>query len=435
VTLRRLFYAYLLLLHVALGVLAWRVARQSVWGIAAIEAGFVVSGLIGAWLVDRLLRAHALVRESAQLLEESDYTTRFRPTGQAEIDRLIEIYNRMADALRAERVRVREQHHFLQSLLDVSPSGAVILDHDGNVDFLNPAAARLLGPEVRPGLPATRAGTSLSDVMAALDHTPSAVVTLTGGRRAKASHGTFMDRGFSRTFLLIEELTEELRQAEKAAYEKLIRMLSHEVNNSVAASNSLLSSCLVLAEQLPGESRSDLEGALNVVMNRTTQLGAFMKAFADVVRLPEPRLAPCDLRDLLEHLRRLMAAEADRRRIRIVMELAHVPAVQLDRTLMEQALVNVIKNAIEAVGADGQVVLRTGMSGGQVFLQVEDSGPGLAPEVRAHLFTPFFSTKESGQGIGLTLVQEILTRHGFAFTLDGPAGGPTQFTIWMSTGS
>jgi signal transduction histidine kinase len=199
----------------------------------------------------------------------------------------------------------------------------------------------------------------------------------------------------------------------------------------VAASNSLLGSCLVLAEQLPGEARTDLEGALHVVMNRTSQLGAFMKAFADVVRLPEPRLAPCDLHDLLTHLRRLMAAEADRRRIAIVMELAPVPSVDLDRTLMEQALVNILKNAIEAVDHDGKVVIRTGVSGAQPFLQVEDTGPGLAPEVRAHLFTPFFSTKESGQGIGLTLVQEILTRHGLAFTLDGPDGGPTRFTIWF----
>jgi two-component system, NtrC family, nitrogen regulation sensor histidine kinase NtrY len=240
-----------------------------------------------------------------------------------------------------------------------------------------------------------------------------------------------MDRGFSRTFVLLEELTEELRHAEKAAYEKLIRMLSHEVNNSVAASNSLLTSCLVYAEQLPGESRTDLEGALQVVMNRTAQLGAFMKAFADVVRLPEPRLAPCDLHDLLSHLSRLMAAEAERRRIRVVTEFGPVPPVQIDRTLMEQALVNVIKNAIEAVDHDGTVTLRTGVTADRPWLQVEDSGHGLDPEVRAHLFTPFFSTKESGQGIGLTLVQEILTRHGFAFTLDGPTGGPTQFTIWF----
>ncbi len=431
-TLRRLFYAYLLALHAVMAWLAWHLARQSPVALVALEAGLALSALAGAWLVDRLLRAHALVQESAQLLEESDYTTRFRPTGQAEIDRLIEIYNRMADALRAERVRVREQHHFLQSLLDVSPSGAVILDHDRRVDFLNPAAARLLGPEVKPGLPADAGGSSLHDVIAALEHAPSAVVTLPGGRRAKASRGAFMDRGFSRTFVVIEELTEELRQAEKAAYEKLIRMLSHEVNNSVAASNSLLTSCLAFAEQLPGESRTDFEGALHVVMNRTAQLGAFMKAFADVVRLPEPQVAPCDLRDLLTHMRRLMAAEAERRRIALSLDLEPVPSVSMDRTLMEQALVNIVKNAIEAAGPDGRVVLRTGMTGGQPFVQVEDSGPGLAAEVRAHLFTPFYSTKESGQGIGLTLVQEILTRHGFPFTLDGPEGGPTRFTIWFS---
>ncbi len=430
-TLRRLFYAYLLLLHAIAAWLAWRLARQSAWGLLAIEAGLVLSAIAGAWLVGRLLRAHALVRESAQLLQENDYTTRFRSTGQAEIDRLIEIYNRMADALRAERVRVREQHHFLHSLLEVSPSGVVILDHDGRVDFLNPAAARLLGPEARPGVPSTAHGTPLSEVIATLAGTPSGVVTLPGGRRAKASRGSFMDRGFSRTFLLVEELTEELRHAEKAAYEKLIRMLSHEVNNSVAASNSLLSSCLVVAEQLPGESRSDLEGALQVVMNRTTQLGAFMKAFADVVRLPEPRVALADLHELLDHLRRLMKAEADRRGIIIDVDLTPVPAVLLDRTLMEQALVNIVKNAIEAADRGGHVVLRTGVAERRAYLQVEDSGAGLAPEVRAHLFTPFFSTKESGQGIGLTLVQEILARHGFPFTLDGPAGGPTRFTIWF----
>ena len=430
-TLRRLFYLYLVVLHVVASVLAWHVAGGVPWKLLAIEAGLVVSALAGAWLVDRLLRAHALVQESAQLLEESDYTTRFRPTGQAEIDRLIAIYNRMADALRAERIRVREQHHFLQSLLEVSPSGAVILDHDGRVDFLNPAARRLLGPDVAPGVAASSTGTLLGTVMDALQGAPSAIVTLGGGRRAKASRGTFMDRGFSRTFLLVEELTEELRQAERAAYEKLIRMLSHEVNNSVAASNSLLTSCLVLARQMPNDSRDDLDGALRVVMTRTERLGAFMKAFADVVRLPEPRLATCDVKELLAHLCRLMAADASSRGIAIETVFEPIPPVSLDRTLMEQALVNVIKNAIEAVDHDGRVIVRTGMNGAQPFLQIEDSGPGLAPEVQAHLFTPFFSTKEAGQGIGLTLVQEVLTRHSFAFSLDGPPGGPTRFTIWF----
>ena len=229
-----------------------------------------------------LLRATTLIRESATLLEESDYTTRFRLTGQEEIDRLIDIYNRMVDALRTERVRVREQHHFLQRVLDVSPSGAVILDHDGRVDASNPAAARLLGASVVAGVHAATADTPLSDVMTALESEPSAVVTLPGARRAKASRATFMDRGFPRRFVLIEELTDELRQAEKAAYEKLIRMLSHEVNNSMAASNSLLTSVRRRTrDELPAE-RGDMARPRRRCAARTAQLGAFMKAFADV---------------------------------------------------------------------------------------------------------------------------------------------------------
>jgi two-component system, NtrC family, nitrogen regulation sensor histidine kinase NtrY len=431
VTLRRLFLVYLAILHAALAALAWTTWRDTPWWLLAAEGGLLASLLAGAWLVGRLLRATNLIADSAVLLEESDYTTRFRPTGQVEIDRLIDIYNRMVDALRAERVRVREQHHFLQRVLDVSPSGAVILDHDGRVDVVNPAAAHLLGQEAAPGVRADTPGTALGAIMTALEHDPTAVIALPGARRAKVSRGSFMDRGFARTFVLIEELTDELRQAEKAAYEKLIRMLSHEVNNSVAASNSLLTSCLGLTGQLPPESREDLEGALHVVINRTSQLGAFMKAFADVVRLPEPRLAPCDVVGLLGQLQRLMAAEAERRAIEWVLELEPLPEVAIDRALMEQALMNILKNAMEAVGSHGRVTLRTGTHDGRALLQVEDTGPGLDPEVRAHLFTPFFSTKESGQGIGLTLVQEILSRHGFAFSLDSAEGGPTTFTVWM----
>ncbi len=427
----RLFVAYLVALHGLIAALVWtRFSSEPLWLFAG-EAALLISVVAGSWLVGRLLRTTTLIRESATLLEESDYTTRFRPTGQVEIDRLIDIYNRMVDALRAERVRVREQHHFLQRVLDVSPSGVVILDHDGKVDVINPAAARLLGPSVVPGHDTHEPATPLADISAALADESTAVVTLPGARRAKVSRGTFMDRGFPRTFLLVEELTEELRQVEKAAYEKLIRMLSHEVNNSVAASNSLLTSCMTYASQLPRESADDLTSALTVVVNRTSQLGAFMKAFADVVRLPEPRRTPCDVTDLLAQLSRLMAAEADRRRIRLVSDFQPIPEIALDRALMEQALVNILKNAVEAIGSDGTVTLRTGLVDGRPQISIEDTGPGLAPEVRAHLFTPFFSTKEAGQGIGLTLVQEILMRHGFDFSLDSAPGGPTAFVIWM----
>ena len=101
----------------------------------------------------------------------------------------------------------------------------------------------------------------------------------------------------------------------------------------------------------------------------------------------------------------------------------------MDRAQIEQALLNVAKNGIEAIGSDGSLTVRLGRREDKRVLEIEDTGPGIAPGVRDQLFTPFFSTKEGGQGIGLTLVQEILANHHFGYALEGPHGGPTRFTI------
>jgi signal transduction histidine kinase len=173
-----------------------------------------------------------------------------------------------------------------------------------------------------------------------------------------------------------------------------------------------------------------MEHALRVAITRTEQLGTFMRGFAEVVRVPAPRLAPCDVRALLEGITRLLSADAERRGVRWSWDAAApLPAVELDRIQMEQAFVNVIKNALEAIGRDGTITIRLGTRGPRPFVAIEDSGPGLPPEARANLFTPFFTTKENGQGLGLTLVREILDQHGFDYALESPAGGPTQFTI------
>jgi signal transduction histidine kinase len=230
----------------------------------------------------------------------------------------------------------------------------------------------------------------------------------------------------------MEELTEELRQTEKTAYEKVIRMMSHEVNNSVGSANSLLHSCLHYSGQLRDEDRGDFENALSVVIGRTDHLSIFMRNFADVFRLPKPNLQPCDLLSLTRDVALLFKAECDRRNIKLEWDLrAQLDPVNLDRSLMEQVFINLFKNAIEAIETDGIITVRFDESGGQPEIIIEDTGGGIPPSVRADLFTPFFSTKEHGQGIGLTLVQEILDAHGFEFLLESQPGGPTQFTIYF----
>jgi two-component system nitrogen regulation sensor histidine kinase NtrY len=207
--------------------------------------------------------------------------------------------------------------------------------------------------------------------------------------------------------------------------------MSHEVNNTIGASNSLLHSVLTYASELTPDNRKDFESAIGIVIARTEQLNGFMRSFADVVRLPAPSLARQELRPILENLVRLLTPAAARRAIRWKWDVQADPiVVTIDRSQIEQALVNVLKNAMEAIGSDGAITIRliapVNARGGVV---IEDTGPGIPDEARANLFTPFFSTKETGQGIGLTLVQEILTQHQCEYSLEGPPGGPTQFTI------
>jgi PAS domain S-box-containing protein len=432
VSLRRGFVLYLLCAHVLFAALAVPLFRgQRLW-LLGLEVALVTSLVTGLGLVRRLFGTLEVLREGAQLLAESDFTTRFRETSRVELDDLIRVYNRMADHLREERARTQEQHYFLSQILEVSPSGIVILGYDGKVTSANPAAERLLGAGRggMDGLPPSALPAPLGEAVEAMPAGESRVVPTRGGRRVRVRHGTFLDRGFRRSFFLLEELTEELRQFEKAAYEKLIRMMSHEVNNSVGAVSSLLDSSLTLGSALPEPDRRDLEGALRVAIARTEQLGAFMRGFAEVVRVPPPRLAPCDLRGLLEGITRLLGPEAERRGVRWIWDApAGLPAVALDRIQMEQVFVNVLKNALEAVGRDGTITIRLGTRGPRPFVAIEDSGPGLTLEARANLFTPFFTTKENGQGLGLTLVREILDRHHFDYALESPPGGPTQFTV------
>ena len=436
-SLRRRFFVYLAAVHLLFAAIAVLTYRQNRVLLLAAEVLLVLSFAVGAALVRSLFGTLDLLRSGAQLIQESDFGIRFREVGQEEMDQLVGVYNRMVDHLREERIRLEEQHHFMDRVLAASPSGVVTLDLDGRIATVNPAAERLLreSREILVGRRLEETAGPHARRLASLEPGASQVIALGGGRRAKCQRSEFMDRGFARSFFMMEELTEELRRSEKAAYEKLIRMMSHEVNNSVGAATSLLDSCLHYRDQIRPEDREDFERALAVVIGRTRELNVFMQSFSDVVRLPAPRLRDTDLRGLVEDVGALFRAELERRRIawRFVNGEAGPVLHAMDRGQMEQVVVNIVKNAMEAIGEDGAITvsLTPGRGGSRTRLVVEDTGGPLTPEVQANLFTPFYTTRPNGQGIGLTIVQEILGRHGFEFSLEGGAGRPTQFTILL----
>lgn len=431
-SLRAKLLVYLGALHAALAVATgWALRDHPVWLLTA-ELAFAGSILLGILLVRAFFLPLELIRGGTQLIEDQDFGSSFRELGQPEMDALIRVYNRMIARLREERLRQQEQHFLLERVLEASPAGFLALDFESRVSLLNRQAARLLGldGDAARGRALAEIPGQLAAALAALGNGESAVVANPDGRRLKISRAEFFDRGFARALFVVAELTEELRASERAAYGKLIRTMSHEVNNSVGAVGSLLDSMRSYAPQLAEGDRADHEEAIAVASTRLENLRRFMSGFADVARLPPPELRPHDLRQLVDELLVLLRPQLQERRIEVGWVAApDLPPVAIDRNQIEQALVNVLQNAMEAIARDGRIEIRLANENGTPTLRIHDTGPGIPPEARPLLFTPFHSTKRDGRGIGLTLVREILAQHRFPFGLDNEPTGGATFSI------
>jgi len=434
VTLKRRFLLYLAVVHLVFAACAVVFLRgHRAWLVAA-EAVFAVTLVTGIRLTASFFRPLEMVRSGVRFLQDGDFGTRFRATGQADMDELVRVYNLMVERLRDERVRSEEQEHLLQKVLRESPGGISTLDVDGRVSSLSPAAESLLGVDADAvrGRPLSEAGSDFAAGLAALPLNETRVLAWRGRRRVRCQRLAFMDRGFPRSFLLLDELTAELHRSEKQAYEKLIRLMSHEVNNTSGAVQSLLQSCLAYRRYLPPGDREDFARALDVAISRTANLDEFMRGFADVVRLPAPRPHRDDLRPLLRQVAVLFRERCEAADVHLKLDLADdLPPVPFDAVQLEQAMLNIVKNAVEATESAGgsEVVIAAALRGGRVTLAVRDQGPGLDDETQAQLFTPFFTTRAGGQGLGLTMVQEILLGHGFDFSLENAADGGAVFTV------
>lgn len=412
-TLRTKLLLWFIVLHLVFAGLAAVMLMEHQNWLFVVELGFVVSIVASYRLVTALFVPLELIRTGGELIIERDFTSRFVPVGQPEMDRLIEIYNAMIDRLREERLAAEEHQHLLQKIVEASPSGIVTCDFEGGIQQANPSAERLLRePAVAAALPTLAPG-------------ESRLVTLAGARRLKVWRTEFRDRGFAKTFYLLEELTEELRLTEKTAYEKLIRMMSHEVNNSVGAVRSLLESVLRYAEQIGPDDRDDFTSALTIAAARIESLNRFMTGFADVVRLPPPHPREVDLAGVIDDIAKLLRPELENRRVDLRIDVGREVCGRVDQSQFEQVIINVIRNAMESIGESGEIAVlwRDGV------LSIADSGPGIDATALDEMFTPFFTTKREGRGLGLTIVSEILTNHHLPFTLSNREGGGAEFRV------
>jgi nitrogen fixation/metabolism regulation signal transduction histidine kinase len=445
VSLRWRLFSYLIGLHLLLfGFTVVLLSSRPVLFITA-ELLLLLSLAGGLALVRRALAPFETTARFRDLLQEQDYGARLSDAAAPELSELVQLFNTMLGTLYQERLALGEQRGFLDSLLEATPSAVVVFDFDANISLMNASACALLGLAEGRGKALshwTRGAGTGSDkpgLLEQLDTLPlgqSRVLADAEGRRYRGQRGHFFDRGFARHFLVVEELTNELESSERAAYDKLIRVLAHEVNNTVAATGSVLDSLLFYSRQLSERDSADFCTAIDAVQRRNVSLGEFIERFTRVIKMPAPILRPNALGAMMDDILWLNREQCKSRAIDIVWTRRDtVAAVQLDRQLMEQALMNIVKNAMEAVQtgdqSGGQIQFQLVDEGERVRLSVIDSGASLGKAPAHALFTPFFSTKKGGQGIGLMFVREVLNRHGFAYRLAPNVQQETQFDIWF----
>lgn len=362
-----------------------------------------------------------------ELLREQDFSSRLSPVGQYEADRIVNVFNRMMEQLKNERLRLREQNNFLDLLIKASPMGVIFTTLDEDLSELNPMAQKMLGVRQEDvlGKKMNEIDSPLAAELANVPKGETATVRLNDSNIYRCTHSSFIDRGFQHPFFLIESLTDEVMKAEKKAYEKVIRMIAHEVNNTTAG----ITSTLDTVEQALSteEGMDDICDVMRVCTERCFSMSRFITRFADVVKIPEPTLTPVDLNDLAFTCKRFMEGMCTDRNIKLRLEIDEtLKEVKMDASLFEQVLVNIIKNAAESIEKDGEIIVRT-LS--PAIVEVVDNGKGISKEVEAKLFSPFFSTKPNGQGIGLIFIREVLMRHGCTFSLRTYADGLTRFRI------
>ena len=401
---------------------------------------YLLEGLIVFILVylivfyNKIVKPMNTIGSGMELLREQDFSSRLSRVGQYEADRIVNIFNRMMEQLKNERLRLREQNHFLDLLIQASPMGVIITTLDGDVSQLNPMAVKMLGvrPEEAMNKQLGQIDSPLAAELAAIPKEMTSVVRLNDANIYKCTHSSFVDRGFKHPFFLIERMTEEVMRAEKRAYEKVIRMIAHEVNNTTAGITSTLDT---VEQALSEESgMEDICDVMRVCTDRCFSMSRFITRFADVVKIPEPTLSPIRLNELVSMCKRFMEGMCNDRNISLRLECnPEVDMVRLDVSLFEQVLVNIIKNAVESIESNsdnmqkpGEIIVRTATP---VSVEVIDNGPGISKEVEAKLFSPFFSTKPHGQGIGLVFIREVLSRHGCTFSLRTYNDGLTRFRI------
>ncbi len=368
--------------------------------------------LVASALVDSFVRPLQTLSNVVASLREGDYS--FRARGAAAADALGELaaeINALADLLQKQRVRSLEATALLARILEVMHAPLFAFDRENRLQLVNNAGLKLLDRPYARCVGYSAAELRLDGLLAA----PDQAIRSFGATPARwlLRQAVFRQDGAPHTLLLLADVSVPLQEEQQAAWKRLIRVLGHELSNSLAPIKSIAGSLLARIEDLhvDGSAANDFRRGLSVVEGRADALHRFVQSYRLLAQLPPPRLRPVALGPLLERITLLEQ--------RLPVQLDSGPPVTLDADpdQLEQMFINLLANAADASLANGGHPVRVGWgsAGSNVQIAIEDSGMGIAnPE---NLFVPFYTTKSAGSGIGLVLARQIARAHGGEISL------------------
>jgi nitrogen fixation/metabolism regulation signal transduction histidine kinase len=321
--------------------------------------------------------------------------------------------NTLSTTLREQRVQAREATALLRKVLAEIDIAVFAFDGSERLMLVNRSGERLVNGAAAG---ATAGDLELADLLR-VDGRRTVARRFPGGSgRWDVWTGRFRERGVPHFLLVISDLSRALREEERKAWQRLVRVMGHELNNSLTPIKSMAATLQTrLADGAAVDSlRDDLGTSLGIIASRAEALGRFMTGYTMLARLPAPRRKPVQLRTLVER-----AAAIDNR-LRVTVE-GKDATIAVDPDQLEQLIINLVKNAVDAAGDDGSVSVRWSLDNGLLRLEVLDSGPGLSNT--DNLFVPFFTTKPGGTGIGLVLCRQIAEAHEGTLALENREDG------------